>query len=287
MDRPTLTPSLTQVILFILVSVPPLSQLLFTATRATLRSRWEAYRNASEEKQVKSARNIAKSLLFFVLFFAFLPMTIMAFRDWSKGQFLERLSDFRLYYSRVVISIIPAFFVYELTSIDEFYPFLWLHHGASLAATMLVLSGTLVRDEGDASGLIKTAVLLYQIVCLETIFFSGHGISRILPVSRLRFRLLCYLAWHNLFASILFQVMLWAAFGAHAESFSTRLPIVMASCLSLFILIANAHTTWITFSIAKGVRKRWIHGSEEKHDEMQVEDGQKVEDDQKGGNCDV
>lgn len=270
MGSSTLPPVLTQVILFILVSVPPLAKLFFIATRVALRSRWEAYRNASEEKQVKSARDISKSIVFLVLFFVFLPMTVKVFEDWSRGQFLQPPSPFRLYYNRILISIIPAFFVFELVHIDKIDPFQGLHHVVSLIVTTLVVTGTIVGDAGDAAALIKTSILLYQIVCLEAGFAMGHGIARIWPVSRRRYNLLCYLTVYKLVLILVFQVMLWSAFGSHVQQFSGDLPIVKAACVSVFVLIVNAHACWLTFSIARGVRKRWKFICEEENvDEKQ------------------
>lgn len=112
-------PTVSNVILFLFALLPPFAELFFHVLRIVLRRYWKLYSDASQIKQDKSARNFCKALVYAIVFFGLLPRTVWIFHQWVSGPLTAPIPPRHIQYLRIALSIVPAYYVFELTSAAE------------------------------------------------------------------------------------------------------------------------------------------------------------------------
>lgn len=148
-------------------------------------------------------------------------------RFWVSRSFTTPIPSFNTSYTRIVLAIVPAYYVFELTTTEPFDLFTWIHHGIVLTMVPIVVTSALTKTAAEAAYLTNMTAFVEQTFSANLIFFAGHAIARILPDGRRRYKFYFFLAAYQCMLTATLQIIMWTYFGASVRQLSNWIPIVM------------------------------------------------------------
>lgn len=177
-------------------------------------------------------------------------------QQWVSGPFTAAIPPRHVEYLRIVLAIVPAYYVFELVSPEEIDLFSGCHHGTVAVTAPIFISGALLTSNGDALALMYGTALLVQVIFLNFIMFIGFGVARILPDDKCRYRIYLGLGIYEVIAFFSQQTVVWVGFAANVGRASSVIPIIVVVGIALVLIIDCFHTASFSFSVYRRIKRR-------------------------------
>lgn len=199
--------SILRFVVFVCTLVPIISRVLLRK----LLKRWKLFRNATSKKQEKSTRNLFKCLFYLgtvcALFFRI-------YRLMKNPQILETL-PFESDYIRFVMSLIRAYYVYEIVLLERFSVpnLLWVqHHVITLGIYSISTIASIPFDLHDELLFVSLVLVTSFIFSFNFYFFAGHALARLYPNGAFKAKLYFGLVINVLFTQVVQNYFFWFIF---------------------------------------------------------------------------
>lgn len=215
----------------LLMSTIPLAHKLVSHMFLLLFTRaWSSFRHLPLYKQGKITKNISKGLNYFLLSVLLFPTVIKLFSFWISAPHNTVSPVFDEHKVRLIMALLPAYYLFELLSNEKMDFYTWLHHTLVLLPSALVLSPQLYANPDDAKYTANFAMLLIFNSSLNFPLYFMYALSSTWEPCQAKYLFLMWRCIQLSASHIVSQTIIWPFYlsqYSHVGIIPSTLTIVM------------------------------------------------------------